>query len=723
MPKSIRLFGAENRAPQPSFYMPNRLDASALEVLVQTLGGAGNISFLVEESFLPDEEMMRRMQEGEVLRFRFRGADSRKLRERLVAEMERGRDVLFVPGRPAAQPGSIADVPMPFMMQLGALHIAPVPLFMAAFRNDVHYTFCTDGDYDWAELHILPRLAPGPQTGERLMEAWMACGADAYARHPLLNTSLARLLVEGMRRYAHIGLVDGMDETKLPYGKMLGVVMALARWLRKNISEPRLGILLPPGKGGVITNYACLLAGIVPVNINYTSSSEAFAAIVRRSGIRRFVTARAFMHKLPQFPWPPADTLIHLDRTLKSIGMAKIAYWVALAKTAPMSLLTRLFRLDERRGDDEATLLFTSGSSGEPKGVSMTHRMIIANITQLRSIVRLNCGDHFLCSLPLFHSFGLTDCTLLPPILGFGMVSHPSPLDAKRLNELTEKYKCRFLVTTPTFARGMLRRASATSFRSVEYFAVGAEKLQASLEEEFLEKHGVQLLEGYGLTEASPACSCNMPDVAPSGENPWYVPGHRRGSVGRVLPGVAVRITDPDDDSRSLPLSEQGMVWFRGANIFSGYLGRPELNEEIFRDGWFKSGDLGSVDLNGFLTLGGRRSRFSKIAGEMVPHEVVEQAIEAGLEPDPTFTGRPIAIAGVPDAQKGEAIVLLSAVHQTRLSEALEDIRARLVAQGLPRLWCPREIIPVESIPVLPTGKLDLRGCHILACEALNLPH
>ena len=192
--------------------------------------------------------------------------------------------------------------------------------------------------------------------------------------------------------------------------------------------------------------------------------------------------------------------------------------------------------------------------------------------------------------------------------------------------------------------------------------------------------------------------------------------------MGQLLPGQAVRITDPDDDSIHLPLSQQGMVWIKGANIFNGYIGREELNREVIRDGWFKTGDLGSMDLNGILSLGGRRARFSKIGGEMVPHEVVEQAVDAFVTVPQGFTGRAVAVVGVPDPQKGEALVLLSAVHDSQLGKEMDAIREHLVASGLPRLWCPREIIPVATIPVLPTGKMDLKGCRILAFEALGLP-
>lgn len=717
----VRITGLENLQTAPSLYLPNRVDAVVLPELERLLGGIDNVAYMVEEVLAPEEDVKRFLKKRHVISFNFRKANVKSLREQLLNQMAEGRDVVFVPGRPNSIMGCTSDVPMPFMMQLAALHISPVPVFVGHYRENILRAFTSDKTYEWIALSILPKLSPGPLTGERVLEAWMEASATEYERNPILDYSLARLLVEGMRRNGKVEVIDGLDGSSLPFYKVLGVSMALSRELKKMVTEPRLGIILPPGKGGLIANYACILAGIVPVNINYTSSEPAFKSIVRQSGLKHFISARAFMSKLPQFPWPQGDAIIHLDKTLKGIGMPKIAGWVAFARFAPMSVVSMTFNLDARKGDDEAALLFTSGSSGEPKGVAFTHRMVIANMTQILSKASLAPGSKFLCSLPIFHSFGLTISTLLPPIYGFGMVTYPSPLEAKKLNELIEQHKCALVVTTPTFARSMLRRAGAHTYDSVQLFVVGAEKLQTTVAEEFKEKCNVTLLEGYGLTETAPVCGVNLQETGSTPQQPYFVPGYKFGSIGQVLPGLAVRITDPDDDNVRLTLNEQGMIWLKGANVFKGYIGRDDLNEGIFRDGWFKTGDLGKVDLNGILTLGGRRSRFSKVGGEMVPHEVVENAIEDFVPHPEGFTGRAVAVVGVPDAQKGEALVLLSCVHTSQLTQALDEIRSHLVEQGLPRLWCPREIIPVETIPALPTGKMDLRGCQMLANEALGI--
>lgn len=715
----VHICGESNRPTQPSFYIPNRIDNLTVHELESMLGGKERVAYMVEDVLAPESGLKGFLSRRKVLSFNFRKCDVRQLREELLALLRQGRDVVFIPGKPVCGIGTVSDVPMPFMMQMTALHISPVPVFVGFFNKSILRTFTNGPDYDFATLTICPKLAPGPLTGDRVMQAWLEASAAAFERHPQLERSLPHLLVEGIRRHPDSELTDGMDGSSLPYYKMLGVALALARELKRLVAEPRLGILLPPGKGGVIANIACLMAGIVPVNINYTSSEGAFKSIVAQSGIKKFISARAFMSKLPQFPWPADESILHLDKVLKGIGMPRIASWVAFAKFAPVSVIVKTFGLDKRKGDDEAALLFTSGSSGDPKGVPLTHRMVIANMMQALSKAALPPGRSFLCSLPLFHSFGFTICTMLPPCYGFGMVTYPSPLEAKTLNELIEKHRCSLVLTTPTFARGMLRRAGAHTYDSLKYFIVGAEKMQKALSDEFMSKCRIQLKEGYGLTETAPVCCVNLEEYSSTARQPFYVSSYKLGSVGPLFPGLAVRITDPDDDDKPMPLGEQGMVWLKGANVFSGYIGKPELNEKIFRDGWFKTGDLGSVDLNGFLTLGGRRSRFSKVGGEMVPHEVVENLIEDFVDHPEGFVGKGVVVVGVPDVQKGEALVLLSCLHSERLGDVLDEIREHLVSKGIPRLWCPREIIPVESIPVMPTGKLDLRGCQLLANEAL----
>ena len=713
--------GKENLI-SPGFYMPNRITIAAVKELHKLL--EGKVCYLIDPSFPPAEDIARflKSKEAEIEYFDFRNTTSLAVREQILARMEQDLSVVFLPGQVAKIRGTYSDVPSPFLRHVGSLHISPIPLFLGHYGNTVTTLYRETEDPDChEEFCILPKLSSGPQTGERLMAAWLEKGAELFAAQPLLDTSLTTNLVRGMKANPKVEIIDGMTGNRLPNFKALGVSMAVAKMLRKR-DDKRIGVILPPGAGGVIATLSCLLAGITPVMINYATSAAAFESTVRQAGLKTFITAKKFMQKLPQFPWPEKEKLILVEDLLQNTPKLTLISNVLTAKVAPAGLICNMFKTDARKGNDEAVMLFTSGSSGEPKGVALTHRMVLANASQCACRLDLT-NLSFLASLPIFHSFGMTVTMILPLLTGCTVCSYPNPTDARNLNDLIVKYKLSLVCATPTFGRAMLRRAEADTFKDVRYFVLGAEKLQPDLEKEFIEKCGIRPLEGYGLTETSPVIGVNMPDAKPLKGSKFFVPGTVRPGIGALLPGVAVRITDVDDDSKELPLTERGMIWFKGANIFGGYIGRPELNKEIFRDGWFKTGDIGQMDLNGFLTLGGRLSRFSKVGGEMVPHEGVELILNEVFNLA-AEDGVQIAITGVSDPQKGEALVLLSALPEHRRSseekEILSNIRNALIERQMPALWAPKYLVPVEAIPTLATGKLDLRGCKLLAEEALG---
>ena len=228
----------------------------------------------------------------------------------------------------------------------------------------------------------------------------------------------------------------------------------------------------------------------------------------------------------------------------------------------------------------------------------------------------------------------------------------------------------------------------------------------------FEKKFGRPVFEGYGLTETTPVTNVNLPNLESTDKVP-ALPSHRQGSVGQMLPGLGVRVTDPNTDE-PMPIHESGMLWLKGANVFEGYLNDKERSDAVLEDGWFKTGDIARVDEDGFLYIEGRLSRFSKIGGEMVPHEVVEDHVNKalGLESE---SERKIAIVGIPDEAKGEALVLISTVSKGEVHQELTELRHTLLEQGVPALWIPKVMIPVENIPLLASGKLDIKGCEQVA--------
>ncbi len=536
-------------------------------------------------------------------------------------------------------------------------------------------------------------------------ERLLALGEHCYQQRPDLEGHLAEACLRGLRRNQwRTAVIDGMDHSSLSCGMLLAAALALAGEVRRQCPSRRVGIVLPPGKAAVIANLAVVLAGKVPVNLNFTAGRSAVEAALRIGGVRECLTARLVVKKLADFPWPA--TLLHLDVVLPPLK-PKIIAWRALVAITPAWALARILGIPRVGDRDEAMVLFTSGSSGEPKGVVLSHRNLLGNVSQFSLMLNLGREDTVLACLPFFHSFGCTVTLWFPLIEGVRSVTYPNPLETAKNAELIERYKITLFCTTPTFLRSYLRKAEPKQLASVEYLVTGAEKLPDELAATFKEQFGIQILQGYGLTETSPVAAVNLPEPKASRPGDSVQPSNRTGSVGKLAPGMAAEIRDPETGEK-LTLHDTGMLWLRGPNIFEGYLDAPEKTADVLIDRWFKTGDLARFDEDGFCFIEGRLSRFSKIGGEMVPHETVESKIGEALALPKDE--RAIAIAGIPDEAKGEALVLLAARD---IDPA--ELRKKLSEAGVPNLWIPRIVKRVEAIPILASGKLDLQRCKELA--------
>lgn len=543
-----------------------------------------------------------------------------------------------------------------------------------------------------------------------VQEALINSTAEAYNTRPIFGDHLGRLIVAGMKKHASAVIHDGQDNSSTSYAHIFAAAAALSRHLRKQTKQPRIGIVLPPGRAGLIANLAAIFAGKVPVNLNYSAGKEAIQSAIKQAGIDRFVTADIIVRKMQTFPWPAQKDTVFMERILPRMK-GTCARWLLLLKTLPAALLGSLLGIPSKGGDEEASLLFTSGSSGDPKGVVLTHRNLVSNVAQFSARLNLERDNKILGSLPLFHSFGCTVTLWFPVIEGVGLVTYPTPLEPPKLAELIEKHSVDVLLATPTFLRGYMRRVKVEQLASLKLIVTGAEKLPLNFEQEFHSKFGKTVMEGYGLTETSPVATVNLPDPA-GGQRP-ILPSRRLGSVGQFLPGVGVRITDAIT-GEAVPIDRSGMIWLWGPNIFPGYLNAPRKTAEVIQDGWFRTGDVGRVDADGFLHIEGRLSRFSKIGGEMVPHETVEEHINRALGLDGEAERR-IAVVGIPDPDKGEALVLLSTTASEAVKQELIQLRYTLLEHGVAALWIPKRLVRVASIPTLASGKLDIKACERLA--------
>ncbi len=492
--------------------------------------------------------------------------------------------------------------------------------------------------------------------------------------------------------------------------KALTGAIAFARKLREPWGDDRrVGILLPPSIAGATANLAASMSGRTSVNFNYTTGPDGMGSAARQSGLTNVLTSRRFLDKA-KLSLPDGLEPIWAEDIAASITRGEKLSAALLALCAPARVIERRCGAERPISmDDTATIIFSSGSTGEPKGVMLSQFNIDSNIEGVSQVLRLAPNDRLLGVLPLFHSFGYMALWIVLNG-GAGMVFHPNPLDALAIGELVHHHRVTLLLGTPTFLQMYLRRCTPGQFGSLRLVIMGAEKLSQRLADAFEDQFGIRPLEGYGTTECSPVVAVSVPDYRAPG---FYQPGSRRQFVGQPLPGVAVRIVDPDTHALLPPL-EPGLLLVRGPNVMQGYLGRDDLTQEVIRDGWYVTGDIAMIDEDGFIKITDRLSRFSKIGGEMVPHGKVEEALQHAAD----TAEQVFAVTSIPHEKKGEELAVLYTLDSERLPDVLE----RLKEQQLPNLFVPRpdNFVHVDAIPVLGTGKLDLRQIRRVATEALG---
>jgi acyl-[acyl-carrier-protein]-phospholipid O-acyltransferase/long-chain-fatty-acid--[acyl-carrier-protein] ligase len=546
------------------------------------------------------------------------------------------------------------------------------------------------------------------QTRLRLLEL----AEEAFALRPSLRGHLAREVAVGLAaKGGKPALIDRTGARREFSGALLlSLAWIVAQRLRRATGARRVAIVLPPGVAAAVANLACVLVGKIPVNLNFTLGREQVESCLRRAEVDLVITAEAFKVKLaekfPDFPW--GDRVLDIAAELQALPRWQVAWRLALVRALPARLVPLFVGAPSRGGDDEAALLFTSGSSGEPKGVVLSHRNILANLRQIEDADILPSSAVLLSSLPVFHSFGFTVGLWYCLSRDGTLVTLPSPLDTNGAIKAIKEERVTVTVGTPTFLRPYLRRATAEDLKSLEWAVVGAEKLPDDLATGFAEQLQTPMLEGYGITETSPVLAVNVPDKAEDEAPNGIWTGNVRGSVGRPVIGVAVRFVDVETGAE-VPPGQVGLLEVRGANVFQGYLGDPARTAEAKVGGWYRTGDLARLDDDGFLHLAGRLSRFSKIGGEMVPHGTVEQALLKALNLQ-SASEVLLAVSAVSDPLKGEQLVVLHAVDLDP-----DAVRAALAAEGLANLWIPKVFKKVPSIPILGTGKLDLNKLRQLA--------
>jgi len=550
----------------------------------------------------------------------------------------------------------------------------------------------------------LPPTATPFETRQAVQELLASAWRHRRERMKPLHRQFVRTARKFPLRFA---MADAQNK-KVTFGAVLVKTVFLARRLKQIwAGQEMVGIFLPPSVPGALVNYAALLCGKVPVNLNYTLSESALASCANQCELKTVITSRLFLEKVKLTP--PGEIIFLEDLAAKPALSEKLLAFL-MATFLPAGLLERALSSNPNPDlrtpkslDSLATVIFSSGSTGEPKGVMLSHFNIGSNIEQMDQVFDLNRHDRFLGILPFFHSFGFTGTLWLPATHGVGVVFHPNPLDAKTIGPLVKHHAVTYLLATPTFLQIYLRGCAPADFGSLRLVMTAAEKLPDRLASAFEAHFGIRPMEGYGCTECAPTVAVNSPDFRAAG---FHQVGVKRGSIGHPLPGVCVRVVDAENpwNGNPLPLGQSGLLLVRGPNVMRGYLGRPEKTAEVLRDGWYCTGDVAALDEDGFLQITDRLNRFSKIGGEMVPHIKIEEKLHELV----AATEQTFVVAGLPDEKKGERLVVLHKLPDEKLAACLE----KLAQSDLPNLWKPRadQFFRVEQFPLLGTGKLDLRG-------------
>jgi acyl-[acyl-carrier-protein]-phospholipid O-acyltransferase/long-chain-fatty-acid--[acyl-carrier-protein] ligase len=706
--------GVENLPPGGFLLLPNHI--TWVDAIVLLLASPRPIRFIIDEGVYRNRFLHPFLQAGGCIPITSRKAKD-AMRE-AAAKIRAGEIVCLFPEGELSRSGSLLRLRRGYEIIARQAEAPVVPVWLDrlwgsifSFKGGRFFTKWPKAAPYRVMVAFGKPLPAADADIATVREELLKIGEFCYSQRPILRGHLARACLRGLKRNRfRVAITDGLDNSSLSRGKLLGVALALSRHLKKNCPERRIGIVLPPGKGGVVANLAVILAGKIPVNVNFTSARDSIESAKEQGGLRTIITARQMAKRFEDFPWTPQ--VLHLDEILPPMKPTILGWWL-LGLATPSAILAGLLKLPRVGDRAEALLLFTSGSSGEPKGVVLSHRNILGNVSQFAMMLDARKDDVLLASLPFFHSFGCTVTLWYPLIEGVRTASYPNPLEAGKISDLVERHAVTIMLATPTFLRAYLRKAEPAQLRSLRLLVTGAEKLPDELAKAFEARFGKEVLQGYGLTETSPVASVNLPEPKPKKLGETVQPSNRLGSAGKLLPGMAAEIRDPDTD-RKVSLHDTGMLWVRGPNIFEGYLDAPERTPEVLRDGWLKTGDIGRFDEDGFLYIEGRLSRFSKIGGEMVPHETIEQKILSVLEMA-EHSERVIAIVGVVDETKGEALVLLSSIDLD-----LARLRADLAKIGMPNLWIPKMLRRIDAIPVLASGKLDLAGCKALATEIVR---
>ena len=718
MNTSATIEGSGRVPGRPVLVIPNRVDMAVLTLLEEMLGGAEKIIWLVEGSMRPAADIAAHMEKKRAsgMLFHMNAAQRERLYVRLHAELGSGRYVVLLPGRPT-QPGAcLADVSPELLHFLLDGYFGDVlPVYAGMYGTPL---VVSQTPYDKLVLRPMPMVPAGDGQADGVIAAWMEASA-AQVSHEIAENAdtLPQALLRSLLAHPHAAIIDGVDDSTINYRQLLYLAAPLARHLRRHTTSKRMGIILPPGKLSITANIACILAGITPVNIDYSYDRVALQRVIEQADLTRYITEHCFIHMQQHFAWPPERDLIFIDDALLPSGLSVIRKWNFLSKLFTAKRISNWIRTPARNAQDEALVVFSPAEAGSAVvGSTLSHRAVLAGAALCASRLGSAAGQRVLSALPFHHRAGLLTGLIHPLLQGQDIITYPLPGSGKRLCRLAQQYGPSMAMFTPRQVRSVLAHAQEGDFSSASGLFVAGRVPEALMNLAY-EKFHLYLCECYLPTESAMPIACNMPPPQAGSESPHSLTTGAPGAVGMPMPGVALRITDIDHPDSPLPLSSPGLVWVKSAAL-SGRLGQGGAHVQ---ERWLCTGDVGCLRSDGLLAIGGARIRFSKVKGEILSHAEIEKLLVRLLKVEEKPGEPRIAIVGLPDTEGGdEQIILLSTVPDMVGPHAAITLRYDISNARYPSHWAPTRIVRVNAIPTLPGGQADYALCRAIALRALQ---
>lgn len=733
MSVDVSIEGAENIPDSPHLVLVNRLHLPTLRALESALGGEEKVAWLIEDSLRPTHEITDYVshRRGGGILFSLAKQKRNVLRAKIKEKFTAGCHVVLLPGRPDRPPACTSDVPLAllnYLLEDVQSEIIPVYEGLYSLRSGSGTALCTEPPFSRAVLRIMSPIRPKVATARSITTAWEVSAAEQVADMEERNTAdtLAGALLSSLLTHPRSLVIDGVNEQRMSYRRLLSLAVPLARRLRRHINTRRLGIILPPGRLSFIANVGCILAGITPVNIDFTYPPSAFRRMVEQAHVTRFLSGHSFAENLENFAWPRTRDVIYIDELLPannhSLRIVQDFFISLLGKKN----IEKWIHAPEQDPTQEAVVLFNSYSDGSNlRGVSMSHRAILAGYRLTQGRIGISERERILSCLPFHHNAGFLPGFLYPLLSGADFITYPEPKAGRRLGELALRYKPVRAIIRPEQIPPLLTACRGEELSHIHQLLV-AGHISVDDARRVYATHKIHLCECYMPLPAAMPVACSLPpqgNYGPETPPPLRIRRGSPGTAGQPIAGLAVRIGSMEPNAPLQKEATQGLIYVKSPACCTCSAEEfiPPTSPTL---SWICTGDIGYLREDGQLVVLGPRENFSMVGGELISHRETEQLL-ASLLHIPSRPGEPpkfvVVALNNKESRSEDVLVLLSTLHKTVGPHDVITLRYTFINARYSKNMAPQHIVPLRAIPILPDGAVNYPLCRLLAARSLGV--